>query len=260
MAKRIFPAIRNFVQVLVDGWGMPGVTEESGVRSLQFSNGAVQSSMRVSEPYELDLSYTRAMMGFLLFNAEPQHILLVGLGGGSLSKYCYRQFPRARITTLEINQNVIALRDEFLIPPDDERFKVVHTDASEYLARSDVHVDIILVDGYDADGLPDSLCSESFYSNCWQALSAQGVLVANLWGGESNRGVYLNRLRGIFDGRVWWSKPPNSNNLIAFAVKNELFYPQWSRLMSKAQTLDKRYQLDLPWLVKHIRQREEPDG
>jgi len=260
MAKRILPAIRDFVQILVDGWGKPSVCNEGGVRTLQFNGGAVQSAMRVSTPYELDLNYTRAMMGFLLFNAEPQHILLVGLGGGSLSKYCYHQFPQAHITTLEINPDVIALRDEFLVPPDDERFQIVHTDACEYLARSDVYADIILLDGYDAEGLPKNLCAESFYSNCWQALSAQGVLVANLWGGESNRGVYLNRLRGIFDGRVWWCKPRDSSNLIVFAVKNEHFYPQWSRLISKAQTLDKRYRLDLLWVVKNMRLREEPDG
>ena len=260
MAKRILPAIRDFVQILVDGWGKPSVREDDGCRSLQFNDGAVQSSMRVSEPDELDLSYTRAMMGFLLFNDEPRHILLVGLGGGSLSKYCYHRFPQARITTLEINPDVIALRDEFPIPPDNERFEIVQADAVDYLTRSDLHADVILLDGYDAEGLPKNLCAESFYANCWQVLSAQGVLVANLWGGELNRGIYLSRLSGIFDGRVWWSKPRNSTNLIVFAVKNEHFYPQWSRLMSKAQTLDKRYRLDLLWVVNNMRRREEPDG
>jgi spermidine synthase len=259
MAKRILPALRDFVQILMDGWGKPRVHEHGGVRSLHFNDGAVQSSMRVSEPFELDLSYTKTMMGFLLFNAEPSHILLVGLGGGSLSKYCYRQFPQARIKTLEINPDVIALRDEFLIPPNDERFQVVHADASEYMARGDVHADIIMLDGYDAEGLPDCLCTEDFYSNCRHALSAQGVLVANLWGGEQNREVYVNRLRGIFDGRVWWSKPRDSSNLIVFAVKNEHFYPQWSRLMSKAQTLDKRYRLDLPRVVTNMQLHEDPD-
>jgi hypothetical protein len=33
-------------------------------------------------------------------------------------------------------------------------------------------------------------------------------------------------------------------------VKIEHFYPQWSRLMSKAKSLGKRYRLDLPWVVK----------
>lgn len=88
--------------------GKPSVSDGAGVRSLQFSGGAVQSSMHVAAPFELDLSYTRSMMGFLLFNDDPRRILLVGLGGGSLSKYCYHQFPQAHIATLEINPDVIA--------------------------------------------------------------------------------------------------------------------------------------------------------
>jgi hypothetical protein len=44
---------------------------------------------------------------------------------------------------------------------------------------------------------------------------------------------------------VWWSKPRNSSSLIVFAVKNEHFFPQWWRLMLKAQTLGKRYRLNL---------------
>lgn len=261
MAKRILPVLRDFARLLVDGQGKPCVYEDrdEGIRRLQFSGGVVQSSMRVSAPFELDLSYTEAMMGFLLFNVEPRHILMVGLGGGSLSKFCFHHFPQARITTLEIDAEVIAFRDEFLIPPDDERFQVVHTDASEYLARNDVQADVILLDGYNAAGLPDCLCDEPFYSNCWNALSTEGVLVANLWGGEPRRAVYLERLRGIFDGRVWWSKPCGSSNLIVFAVKSPHYFPQWSRLMRQAQTLGERYRLDLARVVKDMRLRPDPD-
>jgi hypothetical protein len=59
---------------------------------------------------------------------------------------------------------------------------------------------------------------------------------------------------------VWWSKPRNSSNLIVFAVKNEHFYLQWSRLMSKVQGMDKRYLLDLLWVVNNLLLREDPDG
>jgi len=259
MIKRTLPALGELVKILVDGQVAAGVHDEGGVRCLRFNNGTVQSSMRLSAPFELDLNYTQAMMGFLLFNAEPRHILLVGLGGGSLSKFCHRQFPQARITTLEINPDVIALRDEFLIPPDGERFRVIQADACEYLARSDVQADVILLDGYDAAGLPRCLCSESFYSDCWQALSAQGVLVANLWNGEPNRAVYLDRLNGIFDGRVWWSRPRDSNSLIVFAVKSAHYFPQWTRLMAAAQTLGVRYRLDLAQVVNDMRERPDPD-
>ncbi len=260
MVKRILPAFRSLARILVDDPVAPRVHEDEGVRCLRFNNGVVQSAMRVDAPFDLDLSYTRAMMGFLLFNAEPRHILIVGLGGGSLPKYCYREFPQARITTLEINLDVIALRDAFLIPPDDERFRIVPADGRDYLARGDVQADVILLDAYDAAGLPDGLRSESFYSDCRKALGERGVLVVNLWGGEPNRAVYVDRLRAVFDGRVWWSRPRDSSGLIVYAVKDERYYPQWSRLMTTAQTLDARYRLDLVQVVNDMRQRPDPES
>jgi spermidine synthase len=259
MTKRILPALRHVVQILVDGQDKPRVLDGERVRSLHFNAGVVQSSMRLSEPFELDLSYTRAMMGFQLFNTMPHDILLVGLGGGSLSKYCYRRFSQARVTTLEINPDVIALRDQFLIPADDDRFRIVQANACDYIARDDIQADIILVDGYDAAGLPACLCSEPFYAHCWKALATNGVLVVNLWGGEPNRTVYLDRLKRIFDGRVWWSRPRDSRSLIAFAIKNDRYFPQWSRLMAEARQLDARYRLDLSRVVDDMREHPSID-
>ncbi len=260
MRKRPLPALSRFVHSLVDSPGDPRVQEEGGVRCLRFGSGVVQSSMRVAEPFALELSYTRTMMGFLLFHAEPRHILLVGLGGGSLSKYCHRHLPHARITTLEINQAVIALRDRFLVPPDDERFRVLAVDACEYLATDDVRADVMLLDGYDAAGLPNCLCTETFYASCWRALSAGGVLVANLLGNEPTRATCLDRLREMFDGRVWWSRPCDSRNLIVFAVKNGHYYPRWSRLLGNARNLDARYRLGLVQVVEDMRRRPDPMG
>jgi len=259
LIKPTLPTLRDLVKILVDGPVEPRVHDEGGVRCLRFNSGVVQSTMRLAAPFELDLSYTQAMMGFLLFNPEPSHILIVGLGGGSLPKYCHRQFPPTRVTTLEIDPGVIALRDEFLIPADDERFRIVQVDACDYLAGSDIQADVIMLDGYDAAGLPDCLCSEAFYANCWRALGPQGVLVANLWGGEPNRVLYLERLRGIFDGRVWWSRPRDSSSLVVYAVKDRHYYPQWSRLMSQARALDGRYRLDLVRVVDDMRRRPDPD-
>jgi spermidine synthase len=279
MIRRILPTVDKFVRIVLDGWGKPRVEEAGGVCSLSFGGGVVQSSMRLSEPFGLDLGYTRAMMGFLLFCAEPRTILIVGLGGGSLSKYCYRHLPEARITSLEIEPDVIALREQFRVPPDTEHFRVVQADASTYLAAGDVQgytsagargtsgcaagdleADVILLDGYDAQGLPDRLCTESFYADCWRALSEQGVLVVNLWGNDQHRGAYLRRLRRVFGGRVWWAKSCDSGNLIAFALKSERYFPQWSRLLSLARSLDARLGLGLAAIVTDMRERRDPDA
>jgi spermidine synthase len=263
MTERLLPNLRGFVRLLADGEDRPRVDEHAGIRCLRFNDGVVQSSMRVDDPCALDLGYTRAMMGFLLFNSTPAHILMVGLGGGSLQKFCHRALPLARLTTLEIDPAVIALRDRFLIPADSERFQVILADAGAWLANDNndnTRADVILVDGYSAHGLPENLCSPAFYDDCRHALSARGVLVCNLWGDAPARAAYIERLKTTFDGRVWWSRARDSHGLIVFAVNDANFYPRWAQLLSQARTLDGRYRLDLAAVVSDLRNRPDPDG
>jgi spermidine synthase len=258
-----FPASRRLpipVIAAVEDPVMPIVHDDAGVRCLRFNNGVIQSAMRVDEPLALDLSYSRTMMGVLLFVPEPRHVLIVGLGGGSLPKFCYHALPAARITTVEINPAVIALREQFLIPPDDERFRIIEADAGTYLAQTEIEADVILLDAYDANGLPPHLCSSAFYADCRRALGARGVLATNLWNGTPDRGVYIDRLNDLFDGRVWWSKPKDATNLVVFAVQDARFFPQWARLDARARTLDAEHSLGLAQVVLDLRARNPVDN
>src|SRR5438045_2644595 len=73
----------------------PFTYEEGGSLSVHFgATGTVQSQMLVDAPDLLVLDYTRTIMGFLLFLAQPEHIGMIGLGGGSIQKYCYRYLPQ----------------------------------------------------------------------------------------------------------------------------------------------------------------------
>ncbi len=80
-------------------------------KALHFAVEEVQSRMDVREPHTLNLQYTRSMMGFMLFDAAPAYIGMIGLGGGSLAKFCYRYLPTSSICVAEINPYVIALRN-----------------------------------------------------------------------------------------------------------------------------------------------------
>src|SRR5260370_35455070 len=82
----------------------------------QATQNGVQSQMLASDPNFLVLSYTRTMMAFMLFNKEPKRIAMIGLGGGSMSKWCYHELPKTDIAVIEINQMVVSLRDKFYIP------------------------------------------------------------------------------------------------------------------------------------------------
>ena len=53
---------------LFDREGSVDISEKDGVRFLHLGSSTVQSAMRLRDPIELVLSYTRAMMGFLILD------------------------------------------------------------------------------------------------------------------------------------------------------------------------------------------------
>lgn len=197
----------------------PQVITRGGLRTLEFVAGEVQSAMLVARPDALVLAYCRAIMCFALFVPRPRHIVMVGLGGGSLAKFCYRHFPDCRVTVIELRADVIALRRQFCVPDDDARLSVVHADASAWMAGRSGIADVIIVDGFDAGGLPAALGTARFYGHCRRALRDGGILCANIFSYDPAYGPMLARLRLMFDARVCWFDKAAGNNRILFALK-----------------------------------------
>lgn len=216
----------NCVRYQIDGGFVqllsyrPYVVDNENYLCLRFSALHVQSEMRKAAPYELILGYTQAMMAFLLLKPEPLDILIVGLGGGSLSKYCYHTLPQAKVTTVEISAEVIGLREDFCIPADDDRFHVIHADAAKYLQGKHEIADIILLDGYDERGIPEDLSSLTFYRNCHAALKKDGVLVSNFNCSGVGLSSCLSRLNSIFNEKVITIKATLGFNEVSFSLKD----------------------------------------
>lgn len=201
-----------------DDFEKPIVQETASVKSMMFSDIDIQSRMSVERPDELQFEYTRLMMGVLLFQPQPKRMLMVGLGGGSLAKFCYKYLPDAHITVVEINPHVIALRQSFHIPDDDARFQVLQMDAADFMAQTDQNFDVVLVDGFDPQGQPEQLCSPQFYSDCRRVLHAGGVVVVNLHRLSAYRDVYVDRLDAAFNGALWVVNAPGTTNCVVFAM------------------------------------------
>jgi len=198
----------------------PVIYETLSSKSLFFSMHDIQSRMDIMHPDALQFEYTRIMMGFLLHNPHPRSIAMIGLGGGSLAKFCYRCLPQTDITVIEINPHVIALRDHFSVPADDHRFTVRLADAATFLRKTDEKFDVLLADGFDIDGLPPALSSPQFYDDCYNALNPAGMFVANLHGCKPLYEVIVDRIRAAFDDNLLMVNDPGATNRLAFAVKD----------------------------------------
>ena len=197
----------------------PFVFDSRGARALHFSINEVQSRMLLDDPDALDLEYTRTMMAVLLFVPEPRRIAMIGLGGGSLVKFCHRHLALARLQVVEINPHVIALRDQFMVPPDDDRLQVALGDGARAVRQWEAEIDVLMIDGFDWEGMPDGLGAQRFYDDCHDALSPGGFMVVNLHLGDARYEVLVDRMRRSFNDAVLTVIDADKSNSIVFACK-----------------------------------------
>jgi len=230
----------------------PLLHEENGELSLHFGFPTIQSRMRRADPERLLLDYTRTMMGFLLFAPWPGRIAMIGLGGGSLAKYCRRHLPDADFTAIELSREVIALRDEFAIPGDDEHFRVVCADGADFVRDAALSFDVLLVDGFDSGGQPGRLCTAAFYDDCRAALRPGGILVVNLCADDTGCGRYISRISVAFNGKALVVEADEGENKIAFAGKDGNFPPTLNVLSLRLAALEASHPVDLATTAQKI--------
>ncbi len=222
------------------------VTEARGVRTLHLGSRAIQSAMRVSRPWDLELAYTRAMMGFVMFNPMPQDVLMIGLGGGSLAKFIRKQREQTQITAVEIDPRVIAAaRGQFELPPNDDTLTVIEADGALYVRQHPASADVILLDGFDAGNQVEALATQTFYDACRRALRPGGILVVNLWGRDREFAEYFARLTRAFDGEVGWLSVQDKTNVIVFGFVDSGAPGRLAECQPQLAELAKRWGLDL---------------
>ncbi|MFN0163378.1 MAG: spermidine synthase [Burkholderiales bacterium] len=232
-----------------------GITlaEERGVRTLHFGSVWVQGAMRISDPFRLELEYTRELFAGLLFQPAPRAFTLIGLGAGSVTKFAWKNFPRSRVTSVEIDSAVIACAEaHFALPAASSRHAAVCADGHDYLAKHPDSTDYLIVDVYDARAAGPVLSSREFYSACRAALTTNrlGVIAVNLFGRHKSHDLNIANLVEAFDGRVLALPASERGNVIAFGFagpQNELSFADLRRIAASQR---EKLGLEFPrWLA-----------
>ena len=228
--------------------------EDREFRAMCFAlDGSTQSEMRLGDPEELVSAYTRKMMGFLLFRSRPRNILMIGLGGGSLVKYCHRHLPTTHITAVEIDAEVIALRTHFHVPPDDSRLRVVNEDGARHvatMANADQHTDVMLVDAYDRRGIANAVVSHLFLDNARQVLSPRGVFVMNLAEDKDACDRHIETIQSVFGDPVIEIAMADTGNVVVFAGSVLRDHRRLMTASRKSHRIQGRLGLHFPTLLR----------
>ncbi|HAT29637.1 MAG TPA: spermidine synthase [Janthinobacterium sp.] len=220
------------------------VTQLRGVRYLHLGTPWVQGAMRIAKPEHIELDYVQMMMMWMLFNERPRHIVQLGLGSAALTKFCYHRFPDARVTAVELNPNVIAVCAAlFALPANDARLAVREMNALDFVLDPANHdsVDVLQVDLYDEEARGPVLDTPEFYQACNDCLTADGIMITNVFGDFASYDKNLQAMELVFDAVVWVPEPKDENIVVLAFKKSPLL--DFSELFARAAAIKSRMNL-----------------
>ena len=225
------------------------VSDDGEVRHLHLGTPWIQGSMRVAEPFEIELQYVQRMMAWLLF-VEPasvtkRHAMQLGLGAGAITKFCYKKL-RLCTTAIELNPQVLAVcRQWFKLPPDGPKLRVVLADAAQEI-RDPMWlgtVDALAVDLYDDQAAAPVLDTPDFYAHCRDLLSEDGCMTVNLFGRSSSFEQSIEKMATAFgEDALWAFKPTREGNTVVLAQRTPS-RPRRAELLARAEAIAARWEL-----------------
>ncbi len=161
------------------------------VRTLWFvrDNGeeVVESMLDLKRPYDLLVSYTRYMFLSYLFRPQQEHVLIVGLGGGSMVHFLEHYDPKVKVDVVEIDPVIVQIADKYFGVRSGGNVNVVTRDAFAYLRTTAEKYDVIYMDAFlkpsgqtDETGSPLKMKTINFYKEVQKKLTPDGLVVFNI--------------------------------------------------------------------------------
>ena len=226
------------------------ISEHEGVRYLHLDTPWIQGAMLVRSPGVIVLEYVQRMMACLLWRPSDAlsqgHAVQLGLGAGSITRFCNSVLRMERVTAVELNPAVIAAcRHCFRLPADDAQLRVIEGDAAAWVVHA-AHrgsVQMLHVDLYDHEAAAPVLDSADFYANCRSVLADAGLMSVNLFGRASSFDVSAARIAAAFGrDQVWRLRPTREGNSVVVAARG-VAVPDRKGLTARAATIEALYGL-----------------
>ena len=202
-----------------------------------------ESIANLADADDLPLPYAQVMTSAsILYPQTPKKILMIGLGGGSLSTYYGRAMPDVVIDTVELDQRVIDVAKEFFALRETKRVRYIAADGRVFLHRSKDRYDLILLDAYRGGYVPFHLLTREFYTLVKNRLAPGGAAAFNVHDGTKLYHSTVRTLSEVFPTIDLY--PSGVGEVIATVTPD----PKFDReaLPTRAAELQERYKFRFP--------------
>ena len=217
------------------------VTDEGDRVCLKFASRerpvSRQSCRYHEDPDKLVFSYAKLVFTGFLLQPDPQRILVIGLGGGSLPRLMQKLFPESRIDSVEIDPAVVEVAKAYFDFQPRAGDRVIERDGRVFVRRallSGERYDFILLDAFTGDYIPEHMMTREYLLECRRLLAEGGVLVANTF---SSSQLYDHETATYASAFEWFLnlRRRSGNRVI---ITGNLPEPDLGRLLALAKTVD----------------------
>ncbi len=169
-------------------WGKVVVRQQSDIRTLLFvedGKETEESRLSIRAPHQPILGYVRQMLAATaIWQAQegkhPQEVLVVGLGGASLSNALAHYYPTAKVTSIELEPAVVEAARRYFFYRESDRVVTVVDDARHFLETSSERYDLIYLDAFAGLEVPAPLRTVEFARLLEGHLRPGGAVIANI--------------------------------------------------------------------------------
>ena len=178
--------------------------------------------MLVDDPQRLVFNYTKMLFSSLLLNPNPERILIIGLGGGTMSNALHQIYPKATITNVEIDPAVIKVARNYFTFFENDHITAIAQDGRIFVKRESIkkqQYDWIILDAFNGDYIPEHLMTQEFLQEAKNLLSANGVLAANTFSVSDLYNYESATYKSVFGDFFNVRNNNNSNRIILASAK-----------------------------------------
>lgn len=141
---------------------------------------AVQSSISLADPTNLQAWYTQRMVQMVEDAPRKDAILILGGGTYTMPNYLAKKYPNSVITVVEIDDKLESIAAKHFKYGRPANVISVPMDARAYINRAASTYDVILVDVYNDSSIPFSLATKEFGDKIAPLVRNGGIIGVNI--------------------------------------------------------------------------------
>ncbi|MCU4676330.1 fused MFS/spermidine synthase [Catenovulum sp. 2E275] len=208
------------------------IVEEDNIRCMQFEtrkrNATNQTCINLDDKNSLVFEYAKGTLAGLALNPTPQRVLILGLGGGTLSNVIHQISPQSEIIAVDIDPVVKDMAIKYFDYQENDKVKTEVKDARVYVKRALVNqekFDWIILDAFNGDYIPEHLMTQEFLKEVKSLLNNNGFITANTFSSSELYHYESATYQSVFGKLLTYKTPAKGNRLIFACNCHNLEFP-----------------------------------